>query len=223
MRHHVDYRQWTGPSFADGAVNGTALVDDALVIETPIGIRIYTDPRPDRPAADYEFATWSSPEVAVSFGATEIVPSWNAETPPGTWVEVSLEAAIGPDRRMYVLGRWAETTDDVQRTTVPMTSDRFAEIEFDVLKAAAGRAVVSWHLHVTLLRRLGSDATPSLTLAGAMASAPDPSPDPSPTTPSGAWGVVLEVPAYSQALHRDEYPSTAVAARRGAARPRRRW
>jgi hypothetical protein len=204
--HQVDYRQWTGSAFADGAFYGTAIAAGALVVAAPVGIRIYADPRPDRTAVDYEFATWSSPEVATPFGATEIVPSWNAATPPGTWIEVALEASIGADRRMYVLGLWAETTDDIQRTTVPMPSDRFAEIDFDVLKAAAGRAVASWHLHVTLLRRRGSTATPSLTLAGAVASAPDPTAEPDPAEPSDAWGIELDVPSFSQTLHRGEYP-----------------
>jgi peptidase C39-like protein len=213
--HQIAYRQWTGREFEDGALNGAAVADDGLVIASPVGIRIYSDPREDRPAVDYEFATWSSPETPVPFGAAEVVPSWNAVTPAGTWIEVALEIASGPDRRMYVLGQWAESTDDIQRTTVPSPSDRVAVVDFDVLKAAAGRSISSWHLHVTLLRRRGSDATPTLSLAGAVASAPDqtdqgapsqPGPPSEPESAPPAWGVELDVPSYSQALHRGEYP-----------------
>ena len=210
--HTIAYRQWAGQSLADGAFYGAALNPGGVVIADPVGIRIYSDPRDDRPATDYEFATWSGSEVAVPGGATEIVPSWNAVTPPGTWIEVALEVATGPNRRMYVMGRWAETTDDVQRTTVPSPSDRFAVIEFDVLKAAAGRAIDSWHVHVTLLRRRGSDATPTLSLAGAVASSPglvSAAAEPDEAGSEGrpeAWGVELAVPPYSQTLHRGEYP-----------------
>jgi hypothetical protein len=209
--HQIAYRQWTAREFDDGALNGAAVTDDGIVIASPIGIRIYSDPREDRTAVDYEFATWSSPEIPAPFGATEVVPSWNAKTPPGTWIEVAVEAGSGADRRMYVLGQWAETTDDIQRTTIPSSSDRFAVVDFDVLRAAAGRSFSSWHLHVTLLRRRGSGATPTLSLAGAVASAPDRSTadadsDSEADEPSSAWGVELEVPSYSQVLHRGEYP-----------------
>jgi hypothetical protein len=202
----VDYRQWSGPTFEDGVLNGAALVEGAVVVAAPAGIRVHDDPRPDRAAVDYEFATWSSPEAVLPFGASEIVASWNASTPPGTWVELSVEAAIDDERRSYVLGRWAESTDDVQRTTVPVRSDRFAEVAFDVLKAAAGRAITSLRLHVTLLRRRGSDATPSLTLAGFMASTAEPAAATRVDERRDAWGVDLEVPPYSQTLHRGEYP-----------------
>jgi hypothetical protein len=209
--HQIAYRQWTGRDFVEGALNGAGVSDDGIVIASPVGIRIYSDPREDRPAVDYEFATWSSPETPVPFGAAEMVPSWNAVTPPGTWIEVAVEVTSGTDRRMYVMGQWAETTDDIQRTTVPSPSDRLAVVDFDVLKAAAGRSFNSWRLHVTLLRRRGSDATPTLSLAGAVASAPDKAmsgadSEPESDDPPPAWGVELEVPPYSQVRHRGEYP-----------------
>jgi Peptidase_C39 like family len=208
--HQIAYRQWAGRDFDGGALNGAAVTDGGIVIASPIGIRIYSDPREDRSAVDYEFATWSSPEIPVPFGAAEVVPSWNAVTPPGTWIEVAVEVTSGADRRMYVLGRWAETTDDIQRTTIPSPSDRFAVVDFDVLRAAAGRSFSSWHLHVTLLRRRGSDATPTLSLGGVLASAPDKAmadadSEPEADESSSAWGVELAVPPYSQVRHRGEY------------------
>jgi hypothetical protein len=207
--HHVAYRQWSGERLCAGVLSGTACNADGVVIAEPARVRVFEDPGLDRPAVEYELGAWSSPEVPVPFGATEIVPSWNAVTPPGTWIEVALRVASGDDRASYVMGRWASTTRDIQRTTVPLPSDRVATVEFDVLKAFPGRSLDSWSLHVTLLRERGSAQTPTLNLAAAVASAPDPSAndgDSAESTTSGAWGVELAVPAFSQALHRGEYP-----------------
>jgi hypothetical protein len=209
-RHQIAYRQWTGTEFAAGVLSGAALSAYGAVISDPVGIRIDTDPRLDREAVEYEFSTWTSEEVAVPFGATEIVPSWNAVTPAGTWIEVALHITSGDDRRLYAMGRWAETTADIQRASAPMPSDRVATIDFDVLKAVPGRPISAWRLIVTLLRERGSTATPTLTLAGAVASAPDPDAGDDATsdddeTPD-VWGVELAVPPYSQSLHHGEYP-----------------
>jgi hypothetical protein len=213
--HHIAYRRWAGDELAAGIFSGTVLTEDGVVIAEPTRVRIFDDPRLDRPAVEYELGAWSSPEVPVEFGATEIVPSWNAVTPPGTWVEVALRVASGDDRASYVMGRWASTTRDIQPTTVPLPSDGLASVDFDVLKALPRRALDSWSLHVTLLRERGSGQTPTLTLAAAVASAPDPSAAGVSSTDSthsndsnasGAWGVELAVPPFSQALHRGEYP-----------------
>ena len=37
-------------------------------------------------------ATWTSPWFATGFGFTELVASWNASTPAGTWIEVHMRA-----------------------------------------------------------------------------------------------------------------------------------
>jgi hypothetical protein len=209
--HHIAYRQWDGDELGAGVFSGAVLTEDGVVMAEPTRVRIFDDPRLDRPAVEYELGAWSSPEVPVAFGATEIVPSWNAVTPPGTWVEVALRVTSGEDRASYVMGRWASTTRDIQPTTVPLPSDGLASVDFDVLKALSRRSLDSWSLHVTLLRERGSDRTPTLTLAAAVASAPDPSAadgsaDSNDSNASGAWGVELAVPAFSQALHRGEYP-----------------
>jgi hypothetical protein len=216
--HRIAYRQWSRSELVEGSLTGTAMTADGVVIVDPTGIRIYSDPWLDRPATEYEFASWSSGEIAVPFGATEIVPSWNAQTPSGTWVEVALEVVSGDDRRTYVMGRWAQTTSDIQRVSVPAPSDRMVKVDFDVLKTVGGRSISSWRLQVTLLRERGSTATPTLTLAGAVASAPDPKAKKTASGPSDdtsdarreaapdVWGVELAVPPYSQAIHRGEYP-----------------
>jgi hypothetical protein len=208
--HTVEYRQWATGELGDGVLAGAAATEHGVVICDPGNVRIFAEPSSDRGPVEYEFATWSSPQVCVPFGAAEIVPSWNAATPPGTWIEAALEVTSGDDRRSYVMGRWAETTRDIQRTSVPVPTDRVASVDFDVLKAFGRRSLDSWRLHLTLFRARGSDATPTLTLAGAVASAPDSSAREDggmpADAPSHAWGVQLDVPPYSQALHRGEYP-----------------
>ena len=38
----------------------------------------------------YDYATWTSPPFAPGFGLTELVSSWTAETPAGTWIQVEM-------------------------------------------------------------------------------------------------------------------------------------
>lgn len=79
-----------------------------LVIDVPLGTTDYTDPHTGRTAA-WEYATWTSPVHRVTVPATEVIASWNARTPAGTWIRIELKGTYsdGTDTPWYVLGRWA--------------------------------------------------------------------------------------------------------------------
>ncbi len=166
-----------------------------------------------------EAACWTSPEVATGFAATELIASWNATTPPGSWIEVEVSATLAEGSRTgwFVLGRWAETDADIEPASVSGQDDGRVLADFDVLRAHPGQALVGYRLRVRLLRRPGTPG-PTVAHLGAMASAvptrtePDagvPSP-PDPAAASdgrpAAWGRVLDVPRLSQQVHRGEYP-----------------
>ena len=78
----------------------------------------------------------------------------------------------------------------------------------DTWRAADAAGLVSWQLRVSLLRRTGATTrTPRLTTVGAVASRlPDVSSVPT-SAPGVARGVVLDVPRYSQMMHRGHYPA----------------
>ncbi|MGW1927001.1 peptidase C39 family protein, partial [Streptomyces massasporeus] len=124
----VDNRFWS--SYTDwrcGGAAGTKAVAGlrpGLVLATPAGRTDYTDPHTGRTSA-WEYATWTSPRHTPAEPATEVIASWNARTPPGTWLQVELsgtytDATATP---WYVLGRWASGDGDIRRTSVDDQTD----------------------------------------------------------------------------------------------------
>lgn len=89
----VDNRFWT--SYTDwrcGSSAGTRAVAGhrpGLVIATPAGRLDYTDPHTDT-TSTWEYASWTSPVHTSTVPAAEVIASWNADTPPGTWIQIEL-------------------------------------------------------------------------------------------------------------------------------------
>ena len=205
----IAYSQWnSGAEFATGRFQGTAVSGDRLVLSSPVGQTTYTDPF-GAGTANYDVARWTSPEIRPGFAYTELVASWNADTPAGTWVQVSVSGVgdTGVRSKEYVLGRWAEDDSTIHRTSVPAQGDDLATVAIDTLVARAGRSLSSWQLTVSLYRKAGSQASPSVGLVGAMASRLPADVKRLPASPlGGAQGIELNVPAYSQETHIGEYP-----------------
>lgn len=183
----VDHHEWRSAAFAQGVSEGVRPASGGLVVDRPIGRE-----------AGYDYARWTSPVHPTRFGATQIVPSWNADTPAGTWIRVDLR---GPGTDWYVMGRWAYGDSDIERTSVPGQSDEHGYVDVDTFQAAEGHAQREFQLRVTLYRKAGTPVTPTLSMVGAMASAvPDRFTVPT-SAPGPARGVELRVPRYSQNLH----------------------
>ncbi|MFI9560632.1 C39 family peptidase [Nonomuraea endophytica] len=142
-------------------------------------------------AGAWEVARWTGPMRRIGFAATEIVPSWTAATPPGSWVRVELQV---PGSGWYVMGRWSY---DGVRTTVKGQADAQGRVAADVFKA--GRAVASYRLRVSLYRLPGSAVLPEIRTLGAVASRAG-----GMRARGGrAWGRELAVPRKSQLAHAD--------------------
>lgn len=203
-----------------GTYDGTARVVDpggpgtsashALELTDPTGTRSYTDPFAANPTPrEYDAGTWTSPEVDTPFGLTELVASWNAHTPGGSWVETAVQgvAEDGFTSGWYVLGRWADDDTSFHPTSVPAQRDDHARVSIDTLVARNGHTFDHYRLRVTLLRPHGSSATPEVSLLGAMASNVPPRDPQAPASPTHMTRTtVLDVPTYSQELHRGDYP-----------------
>ena len=206
---HVAFQRWgTAPDFAAGSSHGTAVVGDLLQLSTPSGQLVYTDPFGAGRTATFDVGTWTSPLVSTPFPYTELVASWNARTPPDTWIQVSVHghADDGSLSKPYVLGRWAEDTGTIHRTSVPAQGDTLATVDIDTLVAHTDRSLTTWQLTVSLFRRSGTAATPTVSMVGAMTSALPRAEQVEVSLPGGAAGIELDVPAYSQELHRGHYP-----------------
>ena len=205
----IAYTEWSsGAEFARGRSEGTAVSGDRLVMASPVAQTTYTDPF-GAGTATYDVARWTSPEIRPGFSYTELVASWTADTPAGTWVQVTVSGMgdTGVRSKEYVLGRWAEDDSTIHRTSVPAQGDDLATVAIDTLVARAGRSLSSWQLTVSLYRKAGTTASPSVGLVGAMASRLPTDVKRLAASPlGGAQGTVLNVPTYSQETHIGEYP-----------------
>ncbi|MGW9429648.1 peptidase C39 family protein, partial [Streptomyces decoyicus] len=89
----VDYHAWTTASdWTKGHAKGTAVAHGArpgIRLAHPAGTSDYKDPHTGKTAA-WEYATWTSPVHRLKVPATEVIASWNAHTPSGTWIAVEL-------------------------------------------------------------------------------------------------------------------------------------
>ncbi|WP_328939008.1 peptidase C39 family protein [Streptomyces tauricus] len=208
----VDNHAWT--SYADwrgGTAEGTRAVEGArpgLEIRTPAGRTDYTDPHTGT-TATWEYARWTSPVHRLGVPSTEVIASWNARTPTGTWLQIELAGTYsdGTDTPWYVMGRWAAGDQDIRRTSVDDQSDGKSSVwtdTFAIDDTASGLRLVSYRLRLTLYRKPGTKATPTVWRLGAMGSdIPDRF-----TVPASAPGLAkeLEVPRYSQEIHVGQYP-----------------
>ncbi|WNI25926.1 peptidase C39 family protein [Streptomyces sp. ITFR-16] len=208
----VDNHAWT--TYTDwrcGSGAGTRAVAGrraGLVFGHPLGRTDYTDPHTGTTAA-WEYATWTSPVHRSAVPATEVIASWNADTPAGTWIQIELRGAYsdGTETPWYVMGRWAAGDGDIRRTSVDDQSDGKSSIwtdTFSVDDAASGLRLLSYRLRLTLYRTPGTRLTPTVWRVGAMASdIPDRF-----TVPASTPGLARElpVPRYSQNVHVGQYP-----------------
>jgi hypothetical protein len=203
---HISYREWATPArLRTGARSGTVVRDGAVQIGAPAGRTRFRDPETGR-RATYELGRWTSPMVRPGFGLTEAVPSWNASTPRGTFVRVQMRGRTGAGRLSSwdSLGNWASHDRGFHRATAGSQADDVARVAVDTLRTN-GAALTRWQLRVTLFRRAGGSATPSLRGVGSMVSRL-PGGDPATTRTSMRRTRDLSVPRRSQMIHRGHYP-----------------
>jgi hypothetical protein len=190
----VSFSRWEGgPAFRAGTRTGLRLQHGVLVLKDASARRAYH-------GTSYDVGSWTSAPVAPGFGFSQLVASWSASTPRNSWVEVRVRVAGG---HWMVLGRWASSDKHVHRTSVSGQSDAAGHVDVDTWKASSSAS--SYQLQVRLMRRAGAASpSPSVSFVGAVASLLPGSP-PAVSAPGAARGVVLDVPAYSQMVHRGEF------------------
>ncbi|WP_329130050.1 C39 family peptidase [Streptomyces sp. NBC_01476] len=212
----VDYHGWTSyPDWLFGVHKGTLPLPGqrpGVRIARATGTFDYTDPHTGT-TATWESASWTSPVRRVPHPASELVASWNAHTPAGTWIQIELLGTYtdGTATPAYIMGRWTagDGPEDIRRTSVDDQTDGKSSIwtdTFSIDDAAAGPLLASYRLRLTLFRKPGSRETPTVWRLGAMASnIPDRYTVPA-SVPGVGAGVELPVPPYSQNIHKGEYP-----------------
>ena len=200
--------QFARANLAAGTVSGVVQSGGVLTL-AKIGLTsgTYNDPFPldaPRGAVAYQSGSWTSGPTAVPFGFDELVASWNADTPSGTWIRTEMRAH-GSDRytKWYTMGIWASGDGDIHRTSVGGQGDTDGFIAIDTfIRDKKAAPLNSYELRVTLYRTAGGSGTPSVRMMGAMTLAA--------TTyeiPSGFGGKAFDndVPRYSQEIHAGEF------------------
>ncbi|NTX57241.1 peptidase C39 family protein [Myxococcus sp. CA051A] len=190
---------------------GTALTGDgALVLDAsartdsvPVPTGRNEDGGTRYHEATYRLGSAVSEVQLVPGGFTSVVPSFDAQTPPGTWVKVTLAARIeGAWTKDYELGVWAFDKVPVARHSVDGQGDADGQVYTDTLNLK--RRADALRMTVWLFSSQ-PEATPrvrALTAAvsdkqGVVADA---------SSDRAAWGTVLEVPGHSQMLYPEGGP-----------------
>lgn len=174
------------------------------------GADICGDPSGDGEERRYETGEWTSPVLQSSFPASAVVVSWAARTPGSSWLEIQTRghASGSAWSPWLVLSRWAETDAEIRPTSVPDQRADGVCVDTDEVRITPERGWDSLQLRVRPMRRAGSQDTPVVESLGVLASRVGHGQDAVP--PTSRFGLagehVLDVPAYSQQLHRDTYP-----------------
>lgn len=190
-----------------GAYDGTAAGSGGLTLSGTLAAGTYTDPFATGGPRDISYlsGTWISAPVTSPFAFDELVASWNAATPDGTWIKTELQATGGGrTTKWYVLGIWASGDGTIHRTSVPAQGDADGFVAIDTfIRSKKAAPLDSYQLRVTLYRADGTAGSPTVRFMGAMTSA-----ESSFAIPSASTGVVgeLAVPMLSQEVHRGHYP-----------------
>jgi hypothetical protein len=190
------------------ASDGTHYGASGLTLSStePLTSGVYTDPYATGGPRDisYESGTWTSAEVA-SFAFDELVASWNAATPEGTWIKVEMRGiGAGRTTKWYILQFWASGDSTIHRTSRSAQGDADGFVAIDTfIRSKKAAELTSYQLQLTLYRVAGSTQTPTVSFLGAMTSAAAKY-----STPSAFTGTVrdLPVPTLSQETHAGHYP-----------------
>lgn len=207
---YVDFQRWASTSnFKPGTHSGTKATKGALFFSSAKATAKYTDPYGGS-AKTYDVATWTSDSVKTSFGLTELIMSWNAVTPKGTFIEFQAQGKTnkGKTTRWYSLGRWAhwDSSSRIRRASVKGQRDAYATVLTDTLRTTSGTTLRSYKVRVKLHRVKGSTAKPYVRTLGAVTSRlPREAAVPT-SKPGVATGTELKVPRYSQMIHRGHSP-----------------
>ncbi|HWG55249.1 MAG TPA: peptidase C39 family protein [Gaiellaceae bacterium] len=141
-----------------------------------------------------------SPVVPTGLPAREAIPSWNAATPPGTWVEARLRARVaGRWTRWYELGSWS-SREAARRHSVDGQRDARGRVLTDTLALAGAADALQLGLRLRSARDGASPSVRAAALAWSQAAA---RPSAHPAGDRSRWATALEVPEYSQMVYPD--------------------
>lgn len=142
----------------------------------------------------FAFGTITSPVTSTPYGFDRLVGSWDAFTPPGTWIELHARLLQDPGwSHWYAMPIWASDGSAVKRHSVNGQRDDRADVQTDTLVPAAGLPPSAYQLEVTLFSATPG-VSPQVKLVSASTLASSAPADPA------SGGIELTVPRRSQML-----------------------
>ena len=158
-------------------------------------------------SGNYVYGTWTSGVTNLSFGFNELVSSWNANTPDGTWIQVEVQPQIddGHWAKWYILGQWSSSDSAFHRTSIGGQGDADGFVSIDTL-FTKDHPAVAYRLRATLYRRVTSSTGPTLTRLSAVSSNLTNQKGSFPSSSTINAAIDLGVPKYSQEIHHGDFP-----------------
>ena len=192
-------RYTTIADFRSGALRGTTAAHGTLAMTAAVGDRTVG-------GKSYGWSRWTSAWVPPGRTFTELVPSWSARTPGGSWIQVLVRVrdSTGRVSGFKDLGRWSKGDHGFRRTSRGAQADAVARVATDTLVAQPGVRLTAYRLRVRLMQVPGR-AAPSVRSLAAVVSVP-PGSAPAASSPRSTTPVSLAVPGYSQMIHAGQNP-----------------
>ena len=146
----------------------------------------------------------TSPEITTPFNYQEAVASWNASTPPGSWIEVQFRAQYGTRwSKWYVLGIWASDYSTLRRHSVSLQGDSDGFVAVDTFVSANKKETTNkFQLKLRLFSANGT-ATPRVQNASVAYSTELPKSAGVSAGNPALWGTLINVPECSQMVYPD--------------------
>ncbi len=191
--------------FATGALNGVKVGgaegggQAALVLDPAAGLKEGTDATGLYNGGSYLYGIYLSPVWSTGVPVDNVVASWAADTPEGTWLEVDVRVLQGDTwTKDYVMAVWASGTAAIRRHNAGSQEDERGLVDTDnlVLKRPATAVQLRAILFTT-----DAGVTPRLRRLSVVATGPTSGKGTSPGTVSPyrqAWGKDLAVPERRQ-------------------------
>ena len=185
----IDYTVWDAPAqLRAGTLDALRVGAGRLALETGT-----------------DTGRWTSPWTRPGFAATQLIASWSARTPGDSSIRVEVRGRSGTSRSSWdTLAQWAAGDRFTRRTTDSGQADDLGSVNVDTWEVPGG--VTAYQLRVTLVRAVGQAKSPTVDSVGAMTSLLPDTSDVTTSRPGVARGIVLDVPRYSQMVHRGHYP-----------------
>lgn len=153
----------------------------------------------------YWYGTLESPVLDAAQPFDTVIPSWNAITPAGTWVQIELRVFRPTDSHWtsyYNLGIWASGTETIERHSVNGQSDTDGYVSTDTLFLRGAPVYTRYQYRVRLFTT-DLHASPSVRLISVMTSDSYKEADGlNIASDQQAWGSDINVPMRSQMIYK---------------------